>query len=120
MSRVKPMTHMGQLDTFISRGGGSAVISATVALPEPLARPLSERRGVAGRQGDRLLLQERLQSLGPKLAPDARFLEATERSGKVDGHGGIQHVGTGAHLPGHTEPAIVIARPDRTAQSVVG
>src|SRR5579885_1237755 len=46
-------------------------------------RRRSDLGGVAGRQGDGLLLEEQLQPLGAELPPEARLLVAAERGGEV-------------------------------------
>ena len=86
---------------------------------EPAGPVLGPRR-VPGRQGDRLHLEEALQTLGAELAPDAGLLVAAERRREVDGHRRVQHVGAGAHPARHPEPAVVVTRPHRAAQPVVG
>ena len=107
-------------------GEGRPAVGLCVALGAPAAvhlvliRPAaSGLRRVAGRQGDRLHLQEALEPLGAELPADARLLEAAERRGEVDRHRRVQHVGAGPHLAGDAQARgrCPPSRPSRTGRS---
>src|SRR5579862_8043042 len=103
--------------------GPSGALRAPPGLPRTGVRPRcpagpSGGRGVARRQRHRLLLEEELEAFAPELPPQARLLVAPEGGGEVDGDGTVEHVGAGAHSPGHGQAAVGVTRPHRTAQPI--
>src|SRR5580704_12522536 len=129
MNSVRPTTHMGQSVTRMLRVAGldppstpptpAKLMSVAVRLSSSRRRLRPRSRCVTGGQADGLHLQEAPEALGPELPADTRFLEPTEGRRKVDRGERVEHVGARAHLARHTEAAVVVVRPDRSAEAVV-